>query len=128
MHDSDQSKGQRYLPTTVRNRVIWLIRDSERLQQEADDLLTVASGLSPQIRSKGGHGDPVFRAVKKREKNLKRLKAIQDALQDIPEEYREGVFRSIRDRDPYPQDADRSTYSRHKQKLIYDIAVRLSYI
>jgi len=45
---------------------------------------------------------------------VKEIKVIEEALLDLPEEYRSGVWNNILFGSPYPIDADRTTYGRYK--------------
>jgi hypothetical protein len=61
----------------------------------------------------------------KREKFINEAAVIDDALKDIPTEYRKGVWNNIQFCQAYPLDADRATYGRYKSKFIYKAAERL---
>ena len=124
-------KKQKYniLPRSAYHRALWLIRDRDRLQQAADDLLTVSALPADHIGGKGGaFYDPVAIAVSKRERYLKELEIINEALKEIPEEYREGILQSIIDQKPYPLTADRTTFSRWKSRLITSVASKAGII
>ena len=52
-------------------------------------------------------------------------KSIEQALQEIPEEYRQGVFDNIMYHTPYPLTAHYKTWQKWKQRLIYKVAYEL---
>ena len=128
MRDYAPTKGKYSLPRSVWNRSIWLIRDRDRLKAEADNLLYVQARPADPIPGKGGKADPVAKAAIKREKFLRQVEAVDDALEIVPPEYRKGVIRSVINMDPYPLDACRSTYSRWKSCFVYEVARRMNYL
>lgn len=80
------------LPDTVRMRVIWALRDFERIQKTGTE-----------------------QAQKEKE-------IIGQAMEAVPEEYRMGVWNSAVHRQRYPEGASKSTYKRKKRKFYYQIA------
>lgn len=56
---------------------------------------------------------------------MTRIRAIEEAKYDIPDEYMHGVWNNIQYRLPFPLDASRQTYSQYKSKYIYGVAQRL---
>lgn len=127
MRDYCITKGKYSIPRTVWSRCIWLIRDRERLQREADELLGTRANSLDHIWS-GGPSDPVAAAAEKRERFLKEIRTIDKAMEGIPEEYRKGILDSIIKRDPYPLDANRGTYSRWKARYVHDLAELKGYL
>ena len=128
MRDYQPKKSKYVLPPSVWHRTLWLIRDHDRLQAEADRLLDITCRPSEIPVTKGGiHSDPVVKAVIKRERFLKDVEVVDKALETIPEEYRSGVWQSIQG-GHYPMDADRCTYSRWKSRYIHDVAAAMGYI
>ncbi len=128
MRDYQPKKSKYLLPASVWHRTLWLIRDHDRLQSEANQLINIASRSMDALPGRQGtHSDPVGNAVIKRDRFLKDVAIIEKALERIPEEYRKGVWQSIQG-GSYPLDADRCTYSRWKSKYIYDVAAEMGYI
>lgn len=128
MRDSYPKKNKYCIPRTVWFRVLWLLRDRDRMEQEADDLIKISTRPVDAISSSGGvHSDPVYRAVAKREHFLKEVDVIDQTLKEVPAEYRSGVWDSIQGR-PYPMNADRTTYSRWKSRYIRDVAVKMGFM
>ncbi|MBQ8525964.1 MAG: hypothetical protein IJ460_04530 [Clostridia bacterium] len=74
------------------------------------------------------HGDPTLSKVIRIERMYEECRAIENALEKIPEEYRKFVFDKICFDKAYPLYADPSTYSRHKCRFLYHIAKNLMYI
>ena len=57
----------------------------------------------------------------------KEIESIKQALEQIPMEYRRGVWRNVTRQEWFPIDADVRTYQRQKQRFLYSAAVRLGY-
>jgi hypothetical protein len=124
-----RKKNNKYvLPASVYNQTIWLIRDYQRMKDEAESLLTQSAAVNDGMP----HGSPspngVVNRVIQRDKYLEKCKAIEEAFASIPPEYRQGVSDSILYRTRYPDNADRSTYARHKSRVIYLVAFKLGMI
>lgn len=122
MRDYQRQKNNKYiLPRAVYNQTLWRIRDYYRLKETADDFLSTSAVMDGLPRG-GGISDKTASAAEKREKYLKDVKVIESELKLIPEEYQKGVWSSIMFGTAYPDDADRSTYSRYKSKFIFGVA------
>lgn len=121
-------KNNKYiLPRAVYNQTLWRIRDYYRLKETADDMITnsrVTDGM-PRV---SGISDHTSQAAEKRERYLKDITVIEEALKSIPEEYQKGVWNGIMFGEPYPLDADRTTYGRYKSKFIFKVAMRFGLI
>ena len=63
--------------------------------------------------------DPEFYADK--------IKVIEDAYQLIPKEYQVGVWKNITAYEPFPDDAHRATYARHKSRFLLKVATSASF-
>lgn len=118
MSDYQQKKTKYILPKAVYNTVLWKIRDYYRRKEMANDLIeekkeAAGSGGSTQIN------DKVAKTAIRREALLKEIKIIEESLKEIPEEYRNAIWNNIQFRQPYPLNADRSTYGRYKSKFIF---------
>lgn len=72
--------------------------------------------------------DKVGNTAAKRERFLAYISEIDYALNQIPEEYRAGVWNNIQKYTPYPRDAARATYGRYKSQFIYIVADRFGLI
>ena len=110
------------LPSNVRSQVLYLVRDYDRMLEEADAILE-ESGIAEGGMPKGsGMGDPVAQAALRREHLLVKIGAIEKALEGLPDEYRRAVFDNAKYRVPYPDYADRTTFWRYRAKFFYKIA------
>lgn len=113
-----------HLPWTLYRYVLMMVRDYDRLTESVDDL--ILSSPDPESpRRGGGYGDPTARTAMRIERMQDQIRAIDNALKRIPEEYRKGVFDWTRYRTPYPPDAGEATYRRHKQRFLYFVAQNL---
>lgn len=123
-----RQKNNRYiLPTAVWNKTIWQIRDYYRLKEARDDII-YQRGADDGMPHGSGTGDPTFQKAEKLARVQDVVKVIEDALEQIPQEYRKGVWDNVQFRSPYPDDADRTTYSRMKARFVYTVARKLDYI
>ena len=123
-----RQKNNKYiLPAAVYNKTIWQIRDYYRLK-EAQDNIIYQRGSSDGTPRGSDIGDPTFYKAEKLAKTADIVDVIEDALKQIPQEYRKGIWDSIQFRSPYPMDADRSTYGRLKSRFVYMVAKKLDYI
>lgn len=123
-----RQKNNKYiLPSAVYNKTIWQIRDYYRLKEARDDIIFHSPNLDDMPHG-SGVGDPTFQKAEKLARVTDVVKAIEDALEQIPQEYRKGIWDSIQFRSPYPLDADRSTYGRLKSRFVYTVAKKLDYI
>lgn len=122
LRDYQRKRGKYILPRAVYNGVIWKIRDYYRMKQVAEDLLSIGAINYDSMPKSSGTGDMVSSSAIKREQLVKEIKVIEEALLDLPEEYRSGVWNNILFGSPYPIDADRTTYGRYKSKFIYRVA------
>ncbi len=125
MRDYRRTTGKYVLPDAVYHQVLWQIRDYYRLKSEAD---AIAEETGCLIGDGMPHGSPsndgVFRKVQRRLDLLRIVDMVDKEMAMIPREYQQGVWRNILYRTAFPIDADRSTYSRYKSRMIYNIAER----
>ena len=124
-----QTSSKRYgLPTHLYTQVIGVIRDYERLKGEYDRILN-QSASPPDGQPKGNN-----RTDTTSEKGMecaelsKKLKAVEQARYEVPEEYREGVWANTLYGVRFPADSDRTTYYRHKKIFIKALAKKLKWI
>lgn len=128
MKDYQRIKNNKYiLPRAVYNQTLWRIRDYYRLKEMADDLISNSKSLDGMPKGYG-ISDQTSQAAEKRERYLSDVKVIEDVLKSIPDEYQKGVWNGIMFGEPYPVDADRSTYGRYKSKFIFKVATRFGLI
>ena len=127
--DYQRRKDKYILPPAVYHQTLWQIRDYHRLNEEYASVAEESPGPSDGMpRGKGGTSDPTFQKAVKLERIGRIISAIDTAKSMIPPEYREGVWRSVMYREPYPFDADRATYGRWKSRFVYAVAEKLNFI
>lgn len=126
MRDYQRKKGNSYiLPRDVYRTTLWMIRGYHRMKDEAEAIM-VASPAPPDGQPRGDNaGDETAAKAIRREKLLERIRAIDEALEVVPPEYRRGVWNSVQYFEAYPLDADRSTYARHKARFVWEVANKL---
>ena len=118
MSDYQRKKTKYLLPKAVYNTALWKIRDYYRLKEIAGDMIEEKKEIAGGLSGTTIH-DKVAQTVIKRERLLTDIKIIEDTLKEIPEEYRGAIWNNIQFRQPYPLNADRSTYGRYKSKFIF---------
>lgn len=120
MRDYQRKRTKYILPDAVYNRTIWTIRDYHRIKDELNTML-VPERSGPQ-------DDPTYQKAVKYSDFIETAKAIDKARNGIPEEYRDGVWKSVLYRTPYPKNAERSTYGHLKSRFVFEVASLLHYI
>lgn len=126
MRDYQRKKGNKYiLPNALYHQVVWIIRDYYRMKEELADIIMESGEGSDGMPRGYTTGDQTYSIVMQRDELYSKVDAIESSLLTIPEEYRKGVWNSIQHGEPYPLDADRSTYGRYKSKLVYMTAKKL---
>ncbi len=73
-------------------------------------------------------GDPTADKAIKISRLSAAIIAVENALQVIPEEYREGVYQSIAYGKPTPGYAHRTTWSRHRASFVEAVAHKMSFV
>ena len=87
------------METKRKNRIESFIRSYDLLKADADALLQKSRPQDGQPRG-NQPGDPVAAAAIQRENILKDIKAIDDAIERIPEEYRQVVWEWVKEGTP----------------------------
>lgn len=128
MRHYQQKKNNEYqLPHDLYMRMLYLVRDYERMKNEANDIVNsfpMPSGLPSGNSNSDPTGDKAIRLVA-----INRdCDAVDNALEQIPKEYRKGIIEHMLYKAPYPIDAGEATYKRWRCRLIYYVAKNLSYI
>lgn len=126
MKEYQRQKGNKYiLPRELYNQTIWQIRDYHRLKDQAEAILEASPEPSDGRPKGNGTGNTVENKAIRRERLLCTIQIIEESKASVPTEYREGIWNNILFRQPFPEDADRSTYGRHKSKFVYEVAKKL---
>ena len=129
MRDYQRKRGKYTLPREVYLQTLWQIRDYHRLKDMYDAVAEESPAPSDGMpRTKGITSDPTYQKAVKLEHIGRVILAIETARDMVPEEYRPGVWASVMYREPYPIDADRTTYGRWKSKFVYTVAEKLNFI
>ena len=123
--DYQPRKTKYILPQGIYISTLWIIRDYARMKESIEDAILTTPDHDGMPRGSGISDPTAAKAMKLSDAIMKRIRAIEGAKEDIPEEYMHGVWNNIQYRMPFPQDAARETYSRYKSKYIYRVAERL---
>lgn len=125
MRDYQPHKNNPYwLERSLYVRTLALIRDYDRMQKEYLAIATQGKSVSDVDGMPHGTNtaDETFNKVNQMSAYWDDMKAIEQALVIVPEEYRNGVWHSITEYARYPDDADKRTYATHKQRFIWRVA------
>ena len=118
MRDYQTKKERRVLPKDVYMRVIWTIRGYYRMKEDLDAAIDEQPDPD-QPRVQGGTpGSQTEAKAMKREHDRDMVAAIDKALEQIPKEYRHGVWQKVMYNAPYPDDAALKTYSGYKTEFV----------
>lgn len=112
------------LPKAAYKRVIWTIKDYPRRKLQYEAILQ-GSPPPPDGLPKAHGGDPTSEKAIKAAEIGTEIKAIEDSLLEIPQEYRKGILDFIIRKKPFPEDAHTNTYKYWKKRYIYAVAVKL---
>lgn len=125
MRNYQRQKNNPYkLPHNLYMRMLYLVRDYERIKSERVDILHSSPVHDGQPHS--GIGNPTeIKGIKLAVLNDE-CRAVEKALQTIPDEYRKGILDNICYGALYPYTAHRNTYSYWRSKLLYSIAQNLN--
>ena len=127
-----RKKGNRYiLPNDIYQKTIWTIRGYYRRQEEMDNIIHESPAPSDGMPRGTAISDIVANKAERREKYLDQNRAIDLALKNVPEEYRQAVWMNTVYREPFIrfcEYSDRSTCGRWKSKFVCEVAERLKII
>lgn len=125
MKDIQRKRGNKYiLPRDIYHQTLWMIRGYNRMVEEAKAILEESSNTLDGQPKSTKISDPVYMKALRREENMVKIKIIESELEKVPEEYRTGVWNNVQFGKGFPNNADRTTYSRHKSKFLYEVARR----
>lgn len=113
------------LPRDIYNRVLWLVRGYDRTRDELESLITM-DGTHGESRSTGP-SDPTVQAAIRRERLLDDFRAVEDARLSIPAEYRDIVFKNVKDTRPFKtfpefDYAHEQTWKNQRRKFLREVA------
>ena len=124
-----KKKNPYLLPHNVYMQTLYLIRDYERLKDEYNQLLYASSmPCDGQPKGSGGVGRPAENKAVILSGISTKTDAVENALKQIPECYRKGVWNNVLYGWRYPIDADERTYRTYKQRFIYAVAKKMLFI
>lgn len=124
MRNYQRKKNNPYkLPHNLYMRMLYLVRDYERIKSERSDILYNSPALDGQPHS--GLSNPTETKGIKLAMLDTECSAVEKALSNIPQEYRKGIMDNICYGSPYPYTAHRNTYSYWRTKLLNTIAKNL---
>ena len=125
MKDYQIKKTDYHLRHNVYMQTLYIIRDYKNIQAKASAIILEQASQDGQPKG-NGVGQPTEPKAIRRECLMEKLNAMDEAIQIIPEEYRKGILQNIINRKSYPDDASASTYSRWRQRFIFEVAERLN--
>lgn len=130
MRNYQRQKSNPYLlPHNVYMQTLYLIRDYERLKEEYGELLYDPSyKFDDRRRAVGRISRPAENKALLLSNISTKTKAIENAVNAIPEHYRRGVWRNIINGERYPDGADVRTWQTYKQRFIYYTAKNMQYV
>lgn len=114
------------LPKEVYMQTLWFIRTYKQMRDEYDDLPERAHVMDGQPRGTDV-GDPTGQIAAKRADLRTKIDAIEQALAEIPPEYRASVLDSIVLRVPYKDYASRKTWATYRRRFVYFVAKYMSF-
>ena len=116
-----------YLPKTLYNRVLAVIRDYDRRREEYNEMLHSSPSPSDGMPRGGTTSDSVADKAIRMEAAWTELHAVEQALMRIPEEYRAGVFDNVRYRCQFPANtpAHYKTWLYWRRRFVYWVANNL---
>lgn len=127
MRNYQRQKNNPYkLPHNLYMRMLYLVRDYERIKSQRADILHSSPAHDGQPHT--GLGNPTEIKGIKLAMLDNECSAVEKALKDIPEEYRKGIMDNICFGSPYPITADCETYGRWRRRLLYYTAKNLNLI
>ena len=118
-----------FLPGTLYQRVLAVIRDYERERSEMIDMLySIPNKDMTEVSKSNGNGKPTERKAIILSFYKNDIDAVVSALEKLPIEYRQGVFKNIVYRERFSDIAAYRTWIRQKQRFVYEVAKNLNLV
>lgn len=118
-------KGYRLPPKTYK-RARYLVEDYPRIKAEYEDMLTDSPIHDGQPRSKSP-GNPTQSVAVRRDELGNDVRAVELALQYIPKEYADQIFKHLTAGTVFSQTAHRNTWQNWTQVYLYMVAILRGY-
>lgn len=113
----------------ARQLATWLIRDYPRIKAKLEELDGYGASTDLSARINGDYQHSRVESIAIRREPLRaQLKAVELAFEKIPDEYRKGLWESITARKDYPYFADRGTWKKWRQRLLWWTAYYAGYL
>lgn len=116
------------LPKTVYNRVLWLIRDYERMKAERNEILYSGNREVSDMPRGSDMANTTMDKALKLEQLDREMQAVEQALLLVDGDMRTGIMNNICYQVPYPYYPSESTWLRRKRKFIHDVAKNLKFV
>lgn len=116
-----------WMPGALRNEIKWFLRGYDDMKAEYDSLAWGSMETDGQPRGTAP-GDPTASRAIRAARLGSNLRAIDKALEALPEYYRQPVFEHVAHRRPWPEYADRKTYLKYRRMFLYQVAKNLGRI
>ena len=118
-----------FLPNTLYKRVLAVIRDYDRQRSEIVDILySLPEKDMTEVPIDNGTGRPTEKKAIKLSLYQNDVDAVVSALEKLPIEYRQGVFKNIVYRERFSDIAAYRTWIRQKQRFVYEVAKNLNLV
>lgn len=127
--DYQPYKNNKYLlPQPLYRMTLAFIRDHNRKVTEYKSIMDESPPPPDGQPRSSKQTNPTERDGIRRAELRDSIKAVDSALENIPDEYRKGVWLNITEYRRYPDDADPRTYRTYKQRFIYHVAHNMFWI
>ena len=115
------------LTKSVYYQTVWFIRQTDDKRGEYETLAWESVEQDGQPKGTAP-GDPTGTRAIRAARLSEDIGAVEKALEQIPEYYREPVYRNIVNRERWPLYANRKTYAKNKRKFIFFVAYLKNWI
>jgi len=115
------------LPHNLYMKITYLIRDYDRMNNIQQDLLLASGDNMVRVKNTAKSSSTEYVAIRIGEIS-RQCGAVENALDQIPPEYHNGLLNNICKNYPYPYTAHYNTYRYNRYKLMYLIAKELGEI
>lgn len=129
MKDYWPASEKRYgMPVHLADSIKSIVRDYDRMKDEYAAILD-KSANPPDGQPRGDNRiDTTSEKGMRCAELSKKLEAIEQARYAVQDEYRQGVWDNALYGLPYPEDADQTTYTKHKRLFMRAVAKKLHWL